>query len=184
MQLPSSETMAAIASAVAAIASALYAWRSSAIAKSALKIAEADFQEKKSGLQAYLIEGISIDNESQETITAFACTLSNHSSSPMSITRCDLHIHAWCDEEQIFEYILQPHMQATQDVWDSPPISIPLYLNAKETKSGWIAYKIPERIKKEMSIDKYEIQFMQAEGRKTSIETHLIQRIKNADSKD
>lgn len=179
MMIPSTEVLAAIASAI----SALYAWRSAAIAKKALRISEAEHQEKQSGIQGYLIEGISMENENQERMTLFACTLSNNSSYPTSVTRCDLHIHALDHEERIFEYILQPEMPTTQDVWVMSPIALPLYLNPKETKSGWLEYKIPDRLTTEMSIDKYEIQFIQPSGKKASVETHLIQRIKNANTK-
>lgn len=182
--MPSIELITTVASAAGAVVSAIYAWRSTRIAKKALWIAEADHLEKHAGLNAYMIDGVAWEDKPVSELVAFSCSLSNVASTPLSIVRCDLHVHAFDATGQVCEIILQPVRSGAPGIWDLEPLLFPLNLDAKHTASGWLGYVIPERVKTSMSVDKYELVFVPSSGAKTSIVKYLLRRINNATPKD
>jgi hypothetical protein len=178
------ELVVAIASAVAAIAAALFAWRSARTADRALEIAQIDHRERHAGLAAYLIDGIAWDDDEHDRLVAFACSVSNASSSPLSVVRVDLHLHVVTDEGTATRIVLSPQSAGAPAIWDLKALQAPLNLDTKATVSGWLGFKIPTRVSNTMTIDKYEIVFQGATGERTSCEMHLLQRIQNAARKD
>ncbi len=178
------ELIIAIASAVAAIAAALFAWRSGRTAERALEIAQSDHRERHAGFAAYLIDGIAWDDDDQDRLVAFACSVSNASSSPISIARVDLHLHVVTDDGTATRIVLAPQSSGAPTIWDLKALQIPLNLDAKATASGWLGFKIPTRVSDTMTIDKYEVVFQRASGERESVEMYLLQRIQNAARED
>lgn len=171
------ETSAAIASAVAALIAAFYAWRSTRVANRALRIAEDDHRERHSGLAAYLIDGVSWDDQEQGRAVSFSCSLTNAANAPRSIAHAQLHLHAFDLDGTTTEIVLHPTNDAGPD---SKPIEIPINLAARTTVSGWLTYRIPNRIVDALTIDRYELTFLASDGERASLNCYLLRRIENA----
>lgn len=181
MRLPvwSVELLAAVASAAAAIAAALFAWRSARLASQALDIAKRDHQERHSGLSAYLIDGVAWDDD-RGRLVAFACSVSNTASAPLSIVSMELHLHVVASDGTATKLILAPQVAGAPAIWDLKALVHPLNLDPRATSSGWLGYSIPDRVAESMSIDKYEIVFQCSTGERVTLEKHILQRIENA----
>lgn len=169
---------------MAAIAAALFAWRSARTADRALEIAQSDYRERHAGLAAYLIDGIAWDDDDKDRLVAFACSVSNAASSPLSVARVDLHLHVVTDDGTATRIVLAPQSSGAPAIWDLKALQIPLNLDAKATASGWLGFKIPTRVSDTMTIDKYEVTFQSSTGERAAVEMHLLQRIQNAARED
>lgn len=178
------ELILSMASALAAIAAALFAWRSARIAEQSLEISQSDHRERHAGLAAYLIDGIAWDDDGQDRLVAFACSVSNTASSPLSVARVDLHLHVVTDDGTTTRVVLSPQASGVPAIWDLKALQAPLNLDTKATASGWIGFKIPPRVADTMTIDKYEVVFQSSTGERASVEMHLLQRIQNATRED
>jgi hypothetical protein len=185
MQPPaiSPEAIIAGASAIAAIVSAIYAWRSTQVAREALELARSDHREKHSGLSAYLIDGKSWDTEAGQRCVAFACTVSNTASAPLSVPRVELHLHVVNSDRGMSRLVLQPDPTAVPMPWQSTPLLPPINLESRSTASGWVRYVLPPRVVEHMTVDKYEVVFLASTGERTSVEQYLLQWISNAPRK-
>ena len=175
------EIIVAIVSALAAIASAIYAWWGTRIARRALKISELDHKERHAELTAYLIEGRICDDSDGTTTVSFACSVANTASAPLSITRADLHIHAFDRTGKTSEIILQPSAKGIPTLWQSPALELPLNLGARNTVSGWLGYRLPAHVVQNLLIDKYEVALLSSNGERATFESHLLKRVSNVD---
>lgn len=176
----STELLIALLSAIGAVISAFYAWRSARIANEALELTRRDHVERHTGLSAYLIDGVAWDDQGGERLVAFACSVSNTASAPLSVIRIDLHLHSVLGDGSTTQLVLTPEAAGTPSIWDLKPLTAPLNLDARTTASGWLGYRIPQRVGQAMTIDKYEIVFLTSTGDRTSVEQYLLQRVVNA----
>lgn len=176
---PTADQQIAAFAMIAAVASAFYAWRSHRTASKALKIAESEQKEKHSGLSAYMIDGVAWDTEKSERMVSFACSISNTANAPQSITTSDLHVFAYNSDGNMSEIVLKQTTEGSPAIWNITKLAIPADLPPRSTLSGWISYKIPDRVLDSMSIDRYQLQFMTSTGERAVLNKYLIQRITN-----
>lgn len=172
------QQVAAIAT-IAAVASAFYAWRSHRTASKALKIAEAEHGEKHSGLSAYMIDGVAWDTENSERLISFACSISNIANAPLSITTSDLHVFAYNSDGNMSEIVLKQAGEGSPAIWNITRLAIPADLPPRSTLSGWITFRIPDRVLDSMSIDRYQLQFKTSTGERATLDKYIVQRITN-----
>lgn len=140
----STETGAAVISAIAAVASAAYSWRSNRMARRALALAELDHQERHSGLSAYLIEAAFWEDANSHRVVGFACTLTNTANAPTSVVRADLHMHVFDKAGNASELILSPSESQEPIAGALASLRVPLILKERESTSGWIIYAVPD----------------------------------------
>ena len=175
------ETQIALVSAIAAIISALMAWHSAATARSTLKLAEADNKEKHETIKPYLIDGVCWQNDKLESFVSFACSFTNAANAPNTIVRMDLNVHAYDEEGNLSQVILDPIIEDTPSLWDLKKLPVPLNLEPRSTISGWISFKLPTHLVTKRRIDKYKIVSTTSLGKRAIVESYLLRRLTNDD---
>jgi len=166
-----------IASAVAALLSALYAASSARSARRSADLAQNDLSERVKGIQAYLANAAQWKQPDNREITAISCTITNLSSLPNTIVRTELILHEYERNGEPSRLMLAPIKI------DNPPgqvfqhFEVPINLLPRTTVSGWLCFEVPPSFAKERTIDKYELAFLDSNGRRTCIETYLMHRI-------
>jgi hypothetical protein len=178
------DTKVAIVAAIAAAASALFAWLSSRTASRALKLAEQDHMERHAGLSVYLIDGVRCTPRADEQLVAFACSVSNQANAPMAISRIELHVHAFDTDGRVSCVVLTPSPAIVKPFPDLSALPVPLNLQPRTTASGWLCYRIPERVARVLTIDKYELAFISSTGDRTTLSQYLLRNLSDANTKD
>lgn len=174
------DTLIAAGAAVAAIASAFYAYRSTDIAKRALKLSEADFREKHDSLMPYLIDAVTWKS-GESRMASFACSFTNGATTPNTLVRIDLVIHVYDKQGVPSEIILNPNTGSTPPKWDLTPLPIPLNLQPRSTVSGWISFKLPKNLFEGWRIDKYQILALTSTGEKETLDAYILKTIADED---
>lgn len=175
-------TIISVASAVAGLLSALYAASAARSAKRSAELARNDLAERMKGVQAYLVNGIQWAQPDQKEIVAISCTITNLSSLPNTIVRTELTLHEYEGTGEASKLMLPPSKI------DNPPgqalqhFEVPINLAPRTTVSGWLCFVMPNAFAKSKTIDKYELSFVDSNGRRTAIETFLMHRIAYAQS--
>ena len=175
-------TSISVASAVTGLLSALYAASAARSAKRSADLAQNDLTERTKGVQAYLVNGVQWTQLDKREIVAISCTLTNLSSLPNTVIRTELTLHEYEDTGEASKLMLQPCRI------DDPPgqvlqhFEVPINLAPRTTVSGWLCFVMPTAFAKSKTIDKYELSFVDSNGRRTAIETYLMHRIAHATS--
>lgn len=178
------ETIIALVSALAAVISSLMAWHSAVTARNALKLAETDHREKHDNVRVYLIDGTCWQNNQVEDYVAFACSFTNSANAPNTIVRIDLIVHAYDDEGNLSQAILDPIIQETPPLWDLKTLPVPINLEPRSTVSGWISFKMPKHLITKKRVDKYEIASVTSHGERVIVESYLLRRLRNDNRKN
>jgi hypothetical protein len=178
------DTTIAIVSCLAAVISALMAWHSSATAKRALKLAESDHREKHDALKVYLIDGACWRNDQAEDYVAFACSFTNSANAPNTVIRIDLITHAYDENGNVSQAILDPIVQEAPLLWDLKTLCVPINLEPRSTVSGWISFKVPKHLINKKRIDKYELASVTSLGERAIVESYLLRRLQNDNRQD
>ena len=171
-----------IASAAAGILSAIYAASSARSARRSADLANNDLIERTKGVQAYLVNGVQWTHSDKTEIVAISCTITNLSSLPNTIVRTELILHEYENTGEASRLMLSPAKV------DGPPgqtlqhFDIPINLSPRTTVSGWLCFVTPTTFCKTKTIDKYELAFLDSNGRRAAIETYLMHRIAHAKS--
>src|SRR5882672_3549125 len=102
------EIILACVSASAAIFSASMAFRSSCIAKRALRLGEANQAKLEAPLSLYLADGFRyrMTDQLQQQILAFSISVTNRSTQANSIVRIELHLDCVLDDGRKIEFIM------------------------------------------------------------------------------
>jgi len=53
-------------------------------------------------------------------------------------------------------------------------LNIPLDLETRASASGWLSYRIPERVSQALTIDRYELVFVSSSGDRASLEQDRV----------
>ena len=93
---------------------------------------------------------------------------------PLSVVRADLHLHVFDAEGEASEVILQSTRKRTPPIWDLKMLNIPLDLETRASASGWLSYRIPERVSQALTIDRYELVFVSSSGDRASLEQDRV----------
>jgi hypothetical protein len=167
------ELKISLISALAALVSAYWAWSSARIARRALAIAEEDAITKRESIKPYLINSLRWRDESESTYASFACTYTNGSSSPNTIDKIELIVHAFNASGRADQILLTP-TQSTPKNSEFLPLPVPLNINSRTTVSGWLTFRLPTSAIRDLVIDRYEVSATTASGGRISLDTYLI----------
>lgn len=175
------DTIISVCSAIAALLSALYASMAVRSAAKSTEIAIDDHRERHENIHAELIDGFSWETVDKTKMVAFACSLVNKASAPNTIVNIELHVHEFDNRDgQTSKLILRPVSSDAPSVRDLQPFPLPLNLDPRSATSGWVSFRVPDNFATGKLIDKYEITFLDALGRRISINQYLIRKIENA----
>jgi hypothetical protein len=170
----------ALVSLLISFASAVFSLWSTMIAKRSLRLSEEQAKARLPNLVPYLLDGlVRTVNESKKRIYAFSLSLSNRSDSDNSLSALELRI-IYNHENGVSSNILMPHdFKLAQDfgLEGSDPFIIPTNINAHGTIAGWAFFKIDNSILRDVIIDKYEIRFLDAHGKESSVEPIILREI-------
>lgn len=172
------DSKVAIISAAAAVVSAAYAWLSSRTASRALRLAEDDHRERHAGFDAYLINGVTYQVGENAEFAAFACSVINKANAPIAISRVDLRVSAFDEDGRVSQIILDPTPATVKPFSNLGSLPVPLNLPPRTTTSGWLSFKIPERVAHSFRIDKYELAFISSDGERATLSQYLLQSVK------
>lgn len=153
-------------------------WRSLAYSKKAYSLAKIDHNEKHQAIAPYLIEAVKWRSPDKEgdTYASFAVSYANKASMPTSFVAIELEV-TWYDAEDVTcSAYVQPEV-ATYPLRREgklKTLELPLNLLAKETKSGWISYRLPNVRGKQRSIDQYKLVASTVDGMKVTLEAYIL----------
>jgi len=168
----------ALIAAVIAFGSMLLAGRSYAISKKALKLSQADHEEKKLPVIPYLIESFTFSKDDIR-YCAFSVSYTNQSSTPQSLKVIGLEV-GFVDEEGISGNAISSLVENISPIGISnnyKRLCVPLNLLPKETKSGWITFKIPRSSHRKYTINSYCVVGKAVDGRVVRVDSYLLRHI-------
>lgn len=167
------ELKISLISALAALVSAYWAWSSARIARRALAIAEEDATSKRESIKPYLISSLRWRDESESTYASFACTYTNGSSSPNTIDKIELIVHAF-NKLGRADLIYLPPSQNIPKNSEFSLLPVPLNIDSRTTVSGWLTFRLPISAMHNLVIDRYEVSATTASGGRISLDAYLI----------
>lgn len=170
------ENLIAFFAAIIALGALLVSWRSLVVSKLAYAISKQDHDEKYHDITPHLIEAVKWANAKNESYVSLAVSYANKASLPTSLTNIELEV-TWRTTD---DSISSAYVQVDQEVHPLgrteklETLTLPLNLTAKETKSGWLSYKVPVLKREQASIDRYRLVASTINGSKVSVETFLL----------
>jgi hypothetical protein len=173
------EQLIALLSAIAAILSAVMAWRSARSASSMLRLASADRAEKLDAMQLYLIDSVRWKTNRNEHIVSFAVSFINAATVANAVVRAELVVHASDSNGAMSEVLLGPTASDVPAAWDLKELLVPLNLEARCTRSGWISFRMPAHVSEKLAVHTYQLAAMTATGLRLSIESHVMRRLED-----
>jgi hypothetical protein len=171
-----SENLIASIAALIAFAALIVSWRSLVFSKLSYSIAKKDHDEKYHDINPYLIEAVKWTNDKNEIYASFAVSYANRANLPTSLTNIELEV-TWRGGDGTISSAYVQADSATYPLGRSKKlqtITLPLNLSERETKSGWLSYKIPLLKNERCSIDGYRLVASSINGSKISVETYLL----------
>jgi hypothetical protein len=162
------------------IVSIIIAGMSYNTSRKALRLSESEHDEKKLPIISYLIDSFSFDINN-ENYCFFAVSYTNQSSLQQSFKHLELEID--------FIDIDGMHGKSTtfpcHEIF--PPaiykeykkLQTPLNLQAKETVSGWITFKIPTCKHRKVQVQSYRVIGITSDGKFSKVESFLLRHITN-----
>lgn len=147
---------------------------SAAISKRTLKIAEAEYGQKllKAGL--YLVDAVRFSLESQP-YCAFAITITNHSTSPLSFVTFDLEVEYLDENATIGKAFVAPVLHVMPlGIAASYIKLIPTNLGPREAATGWLTYRLPTSTHRRYRLGSYKIVGKTSDGNQSDVSAHLL----------
>jgi len=164
--------------AVIAFGSFLLSGSSYRNSKKALRLAEAEFQDKNRSIQAYLIDCYSFIKEEEKYCT-FAIQFTNIASQPQSFSNVELEIE-YHDQDGVFgKVIIQPFkgVKPTGMANEYSILDIPINIAAKETSSGWVTFKLPVSPNLTINIQSYKVIGRNLAAPDSYIDAYLLRKV-------
>lgn len=174
----------ATASAVIAAFSAIFAYRSAAIAKKALFIAEQDFKSKQEKLFLYLIDAYKVPFSSEGKnlyAVAFNISITNRSSVSNSVRNLELEVKFIRNDDSVGTIVLAAkNIVHNSDKVALPiPFNLPLSLEPKSAKTGWVLFFLPKELLKEKKIECYRVKAVDVHMDIATIDAYIIKEAGN-----
>lgn len=166
------ELKISLLSAVAALSAAYWAWCSVQTAKQALALSEEEATTKRESLNAYLINAIRWDHDTDEYIS-FSCSYTNRSSNPTTVERIELIVHGFDLSGTGSNVRVNPEQETPRGSTFSP-LNLPLNLSARTTISGWLNFKLPKSWAIKFIVEKYELVATTWSGQKVVLESYIV----------
>lgn len=161
-----------------ALISLLFSVKSFSLSKKAFQQSEIDHKDKYRDVLSYLIDGFRWDSESSQ-LASFAISYTNNAALSNSFKEIFLQIDYHDQNGRFNKAKLMPELKRLPiDLKNGyEEISLPINLGAKETKSGWITFKLPTLDKKNINIETYRVIAVTIEDKHVIVESHILKRI-------
>lgn len=180
----SNSDLLAAGSAVVAVFSAFFSYRSSAIARKALFIAEQDFKSKQEKISLYLVDVYKVPYSSDGKnlyALVFNVSITNSSSVPNSVKDIELEVKFIRNDNTVGTIIFSPQDISSDSVNVALPatFSLPLALDPKSAKTGWVIFLLPKELLKEKKIESYKVKAVDVHMDISTIEAYIIKEAVN-----
>ncbi|MBO2650814.1 hypothetical protein [Shewanella algae] len=161
-----------------ALFSAVVSVFSYCVSQSAFKISKQQHKERYKGITPYYIDALKWKSQG-EIYVSFALRFTNEATISNSIQSIELHLEYFDRQRKYGKAKISPNLEIkpVNLASASEVLAVPLELNAKSAKSGWISFKLPSLFSKELDIDLYKIVASTTDGRIVSIDTHIIKAV-------
>jgi len=182
--LMKTELILACVSVTAAIFSASMAFRSSCIAKRALRLSEANQKRLEAPLSLYLADGFRYrtrDQSQSQQILAFSISVTNRSTQANSIVRIELHIDCVLDDGRKVEFIMShtPLLASRINQAQLTPFDCPSLFVPKESRSRWALFSESGIVPLQARRDAYRIVMTDSDGKTASVTSLILSEMPN-----
>lgn len=172
MSLTNAELISLGSFCVSLIAAA-FAARSLRNSSKALRLAESDNEEKRMGIDPYLIQARKIVLANNQNFAAFAVSYTNRASMPNTLATVELYVTFVADAGEARQVFLQTERDFTAHIADIKCLEIPINISARASTTGWLVFKLPEYLRGK-SMKTYEVAGFTAQGTKVSVVSYLL----------
>lgn len=152
--------IASVASALAAFFALFFSYRSNAIAKKALSIAEADNKRKNAKISASLINSYKTSTKDELShVFAICVTIANQSDLPNTISNVELAVSYRHASDLIAKAILKHSEDVGEilNIQDYKFPELPLKIDAREAITEWFVFHVKKEHLRNTAIDGYSL---------------------------
>ena len=149
--------------------------RGSLLARRALAISEADFNEKRKPLSFYLINRVRVVRDGH-VFASFAFAITNGSTTPETITRFELRLYykdaaneLRCTVVSRANTLVLPSLSPT-----ATALAEPQHLPPRSSAQGWLSFEIPSLIATEKLIEKFQVCGQTASGNECHYDVYVL----------
>jgi hypothetical protein len=173
------ELILACVSVTAAIFSACMAFRSSCIARRALRLNEANQAKQEAPLSVYLADSFRYrtkGHQQKQQILAFSISVTNRSTQPNSIVRIELHVDCVSDEGRKIEFVMTHNPLLASQIKQAQltPFDCPSLFATKESRSRWALFSESGIVPPHVRRDAYRIVMTDTDGKTASVTSLIV----------
>ena len=153
------------------------ALRSQRNSSMALKIYKKKESQKEREIKTYLINRKRIlISETKETFASFLISYTNTASVPNSINDIALHIMFFNNDGTIGESIISPEKKILMGNSENETdiLQAPINIQPRSTVKGWMSFKLPNYLKENKRIDRYEVAATTSDNRRFITCSYLL----------
>jgi hypothetical protein len=161
----------AFISAIISVCSLIYAGKS-------LRISKQQHLERYGVVGIYLID-VYKWNKDDFSYISFALNFVNDCTIQNTISK--LHLQLDCYDKNKAKYVIKlppsPSISPVDLRNYSSLLEEPICLQEKSARSGWITFKLPDIIKKDLFVELYTIIATTTDGKTSTVDTHIINKV-------
>jgi len=145
------------------------------VSRSAHNMSKQQHKERYKDIVPYLVEAFKWSSK-EEFYISFALRFTNEATISNSIQNIELHLEYYDHNRHCGKAKISPsfEIKPINLAEASEMLKIPLEMNSKSAKSGWISFKLPSLFSQDLEIDLYNIVATTTDGRTISVGTHII----------
>lgn len=165
----------ALGALVVSLFSAFLSALSYLVSRSAHKISKQQHKERYKGIVPYLVDAFKWSSE-EDFYISFALRFTNEATISNSLQNIELHLEYYDRNKHCGKAKISPSLEVKPInlAEASEMLKIPLEMNSKSAKSGWISFKLPNLFYEDLEIDLYKIVATTTDGRIIAVETHIV----------
>ena len=152
---------------------AVIAARSLRNSSKALGLAESESQEKRLGIEPYLIEARKVILANGDAFAAFAVSYTNRASLPNSLVKMELWVKYVGPPGEARQVLIQADESFPPDVAKIKCLALPANIPARSSTTGWFVFKLPEYLSGR-SAENYKVVGYTAQGPEVSLMSYLL----------
>jgi hypothetical protein len=163
-----------------AIISLFFAFISYRLSVKTFRLTKREHQDKYLNIKPYLIDAKKWSDKNEDFIS-FAISYTNEATTPNSLKTIELQLEFYDGSNILKTARIDPAFGVSPInlTGNYKALELPMIFTDKETKSGWITFKLSKNIWKEFTIDVYRVNALTASNSPVSVETHLVNTVKN-----
>jgi len=153
-------------------------------ARKALKITEKEHQDKNLGITPYLVDAFKWVAPDTKKLIFFAVTYTNKSSSPNTLSKTDLIIEYYSDNNEIHTAKIDPAFFEYDEmpINSAEVISLPVNLNPKSTISGWLSFHLNSFLGEKL-IKSYKLVSTTSDNKDVTLTHNILREITNENAR-